>query len=185
MGESRIDLGQVGFRTVAVDRTDDAFSVAVNGVPVFCRGGCWYPIDPVSFNAPVDEVRRTLLLVRRAGFNMVRIPGGTVYEDEAFFDLCDELGILVWQDAMFAFLDPPDDEAFAATVSAEVTDVFTRAAAHPCLAVLCGGQETEEQPAYFGLERSRWPTPLLTERVRDLAAASRPGDSLPGVLALG
>ena len=175
----------MGFRTVSVDRTDDAFSVSVNGVPVFCRGGCWYPVDPVSLNAPADEVRRTLLLVQGAGFNMVRIPGGTVYEDETFFDLCDELGILVWQDAMFAFLDPPDDEAFAATVSAEVTDIFTRAAAHPCLAVLCGGQETEEQPAFFGLERSRWPTPLLTERVPDLAAAAAPGVPYVASIAVG
>ncbi len=58
LGPDRLALGQVGFRTVEVDDTGGGFEVAVNGVPVFCRGGCWYPIDPVSFAATDQEVER-------------------------------------------------------------------------------------------------------------------------------
>src|SRR6202044_1589151 len=103
-----------GFRSVEVDRTDGAFRPVVNGVEVFCRGACWWPIDPVGLYAGDDELRETLELVRSAHMNMVRIPGGTVYEDERFWDLCDELGIMVWQDCMIGYVDPPEDEDFEA-----------------------------------------------------------------------
>jgi beta-galactosidase/beta-glucuronidase len=83
--------------------------------------------------------------------NMVRIPGGTVYEDERFWDLCDELGIMVWQDCMLGYTDPPEDEAFEAAVVAELEQVFGRLGGRPALAVVCGGQEIEEQAAMFGL----------------------------------
>ena len=83
--------------------------------------------------------------------NMVRIPGGTVYEDDRFFAACDRLGIMVWQDAMLAFLDPPDDEEFLAGGDRGADRCLSEPAAHPSLAVVCGGQELEEQPAMFGL----------------------------------
>ena len=101
LGPEQVDLGGVGFRTIEVERGDGGFRVVVNGVPVFCRGACWYPIDPVTVTATDDELSETLGLVCDAGMNMVRIPGGTVYEDDRFFSLCDALGIMVWQDAMF------------------------------------------------------------------------------------
>jgi beta-mannosidase len=175
IGGTRLHLGSVGFRTVEVDDAGGAFAVSVNGVPVFCRGGCWYPIDPVSMAASDDEVERTLALVRGSGANMVRVPGGTVYEDDRFFALCDRLGIMVWQDGMFAFLDPPDDAEFAATVTEELTEVLTGAAAHPSLAVVCGGQELEEQPAMFGLSREKWPSALTHTLIAELAASCAPG----------
>ncbi len=107
--------------------------------------------------------------------NMVRIPGGTVYEDEPFFALCDRLGLMVWQDAMLAFLDPPDDPVFVATVVEELTGVLLGAAAHPSLSVVCGGQELEEQPAMFGLSRDRWSTRLADEVIPDLSSRLAPG----------
>ncbi|HEX3981522.1 MAG TPA: hypothetical protein VHW93_09860, partial [Acidimicrobiales bacterium] len=173
-GEHR-DLGGVGFRTIEVDEADGGFRVVVNGVPVFCRGGCWYPIDPVTVTATDRQLIETLGLVREAGMNMVRIPGGTVYEDGRFFSLCDALGIMVWQDAMFAFLDPPDEDSFVESVTEELTGVLTAAAAHPCLSVICGGQELEEQPAMFGLPRDRWESGLTSLVVPGLVERLAPG----------
>ena len=109
-------LGRVGFRTVEVDRADGGFTFVVNGVPIFVRGANWFPPDPVSFRSDAGEVRRRLGLVRDANLNMVRIPGTTAYADRSVLDACDELGILLWQDCMFAFMDYPDDEAFVAGV---------------------------------------------------------------------
>lgn len=175
IGPDHHDLGQVGFRTVAVDESGGAFQLVVNGSPVFCRGGCWYPVDPVSL-AGGDEADATLDLAQEAGFNMVRIPGGTVYQDERFFARCDRLGIMVWQDAMFAFLDPPDDDAFLAEVTEELNGVFSGLSGHPSVAVVCGGQELEEQPAMFGLSADRWHS-TLTDKVVPAVA----GELLPGV----
>lgn len=158
--EVRLDgepAGHVGFRTVEAD----GVALRINGAPVFCRGAVWTPPDPVSLNAPAAEVRRTLEQVRAAGMNMVRLAGPFVYEDETFWDLCDELGVLVWQDAMFANLDPPDDEAFLATVEAELATALGAAAAHPALAVVCGGSEVEQQAAMLGLPPERRTLPLF------------------------
>ncbi len=175
VGGETLGLGAVGFRTVEVDRSDGGFRLAVNGVPVFCRGACWYPVDPVGFAAPEHEVARTVGLARAAGMNMLRVPGGTVWEDESFFAACDRAGILVWQDAMLGFLDPPDDGEFTATVVAEVEGRLSRAAAHPSLAVFCGGQELEEQAAMQGLPGERWATPLVDEVLPAVVDALAPG----------
>lgn len=170
-----LDLGHVGFRTVEVRRDDDGFSLAVNGVVIFSRGACWYPPDPVGYNASEGEIERLVDLASRGGMNMLRIPGGTVYEDERFFDACDRAGVLVWQESMLGMVDPPDDEEFTVAVVAEVTEVLVRAAAHPCLALFCGGQELEEQPAMFGLSRERWTTPLIHTVLPELVGRLAPG----------
>jgi beta-mannosidase len=170
-----LDLGPVGFRTVVADRDDGGFGLVVNGVPVFCRGAVWYPIDPVSLQAGTEDLLASVELARAAGANMLRIPGGTVYEVEAFFDICDELGILVWQDVMLGPVDPPEDEEFASALAAEVSELLDRAAPHPCLAVLCGGQEVEEVPAMLGLPRERWRSTVLHAVLPELVAREAPG----------
>jgi beta-mannosidase len=170
-----LELGDVGFRTVDVDRTEGAFSLVVNGVPVFCRGAGWYPIDPVTLQAGPDEPETSVQLARTAGMNMLRVVGGTVYEDDAFFRACDRAGILVWQDVMLAQLDPPDDAEYLATMRGEVDDLLDRIAPHPSLAVLCGGEQIEEQAAMSGLPRERWGIPLLDEVLPDLVADAAPG----------
>lgn len=175
VGDTRFELGSVGFRTVDVDDADGRFEVAVNGVPVFCRGACWYPIDPVSFTESEQEIREALALAREAGMNMVRVPGGTAYGDDRFFSVCDQLGIMVWQDAMFAFLDPPDDDGFTELVTEEVTGVLSKMASHPSLSIFCGGQELEEQPAMFGLPQEKWQSPLTATVLPAIAAELAPG----------
>jgi beta-mannosidase len=155
------ELGPVGFRSIVADRSDGGFGLVVNDVPFFCRGAAWYPVDAVSLQMTDEELDRMIDLVGRAGMNMLRIPGGTVYEDERLFAACDRAGILIWQDAMLGPVDPPDDPAYVASVVAEVSELLDRTAGHPSLAVLCGGQEIEEQAAMFGLSRDRWETPVV------------------------
>ncbi len=170
-----VALGRVGFRTVEVDRRDDGFSVSVNGVPVFCRGACWMPPDPVSMAPPAADVRATLELARAANMNMIRVPGTTVYPDAAFWDACDELGILVWQDCMFAFTDPPEDEAFVESVRREITANLGPLSRRASVAVICGNQEAEEIPAMMGLPRDRWASPLFEKTIPALVEELLPG----------
>jgi len=174
VGDHRVALGRVGFRTVTVDRGDGGFRVVVNGEPIFSRGACWFPPDPVRPGGEPDDVRLTLERARDAHMNMVRVPGTSVYEDRAFFDLCDELGILVWHDCMFAFMDPPDDDGFDQAVELELAHAFTVMAGHPCLAVVCGGQEIEEVAAMNGLAPDRWTVPLLEKLVPRVLEAFLP-----------
>src|SRR5262249_18895665 len=142
------DLGCIGFRTVVLDGRAEDFSLHVNGVPVFCRGACWTPLDSVSLTASPDGLRETLAQVRSAGMNMLRVGGTMVYEDTEFLDLCDANGILLWQDFMFANMDyPEEDPAFLASVEAEARQQLALLNARPCLAVLCGNSEGEQQAA--------------------------------------
>ncbi|MEH3064553.1 MAG: glycoside hydrolase family 2 protein, partial [Methylobacterium radiotolerans] len=103
---AQIDLGRVGFRTLSLTRPfAEGLALAVNGVPLFCRGAVWTPPDLVGLGS--DGTRALLELAREAGMNMLRVPGTTLYPAPDFYDLCDELGILVWQDLMLANFDYP------------------------------------------------------------------------------
>ncbi|MCU1487506.1 MAG: glycosyl hydrolase [Actinomycetia bacterium] len=152
------DLGLVGFRTVEADRTGDGFRLVVNGTPIFARGACWVPPDVVTLAA---DPRPALERARDAGMNLVRITGTTVWEDDRFWDACDELGLLVWQDCMFANVDPPDDEAFLATAEDELTAQLGALRHRAALAVVCGGSEVEQQAAMLGLPADRRAMPLF------------------------
>jgi beta-mannosidase len=175
-GTREFPLGNVGYRTITVDDSGDGFALVVNGVPVFCRGACWVPPDVITLNAGRDEVRRTLERVRAAGMNMVRITGTMVYERDDFYDLCDELGILVWQDFMFANMDYPiDDPEFRAGVENEAAQLVARLRRHPSVVVLCGGSEVEQQAAMVGMTTDDFSNPL-GRSVLAVAVA----DGLPG-----
>jgi beta-mannosidase len=164
------EVGSVGFRSIALDSQDGEFALAVNGVPVFCRGACWTPADPIGFAADGERLRETFRLLRAAGMNMVRIGGTMVYEDEAFLDLADAEGMLLWQDFMFANMDYPHaDAAFGASVAAEARQQLARLAGRPALALLCGNSEGEQQPAMSAAPRSRWQSPLFHELLPRLA----------------
>ncbi len=137
-------VGRVGFRTIDNRSTNGSLDLWVNGVRVFCRGAVWTPGDPSALDEAVG-----------LGLNMVRVPGIAAYESDEFHARCDELGLLVWQDLMFATFDYPlADEEFAETITAEVADQCARLAQHPSTVVVCGSAEHEQQAAMFGVSPS-------------------------------
>ncbi|WP_289035422.1 glycoside hydrolase family 2 protein [uncultured Roseibium sp.] len=175
-GGEKIDLGKTGFRTIEVDCGDDGkgFGLVVNGVPVFCRGAVWTSADLLNLSGDIESYRHLLELARDAGMNMLRIGGTMVYESRAFFELCDELGILVWQDFQFANYDyPVKDEAFVESVRTEARQQLLRSQGCPSLGVLCGGSEIYQQGAMMGLPEERWKGPLYTEILANVAAEFR------------
>lgn len=177
LGTVELPLGRVGFRTVELDTVDGNFAFRVNGRAVFCRGACWSIIDPVTLTGTRDDYRSALTLARDAGMNMLRVGGTMVYEADVFYELCDELGILVWQDLMFANMDYPDGDArFTESVTEEVTQLLRRLGSRPSLALLCGNSEVEQQAAMLGIVRESWSGPLFRELIPSLV-----GDHCPGL----
>jgi beta-mannosidase len=173
--DREVELGRTGFRRIEIDRGADGrgFGVRVNGEPVFCRGACWITPDLVHPAGARADYEPTLRLAREAGFNMIRVTGVGLYESRAFFDLCDELGLLVWQDFMFANFDYPASEpAFAAAVEREARSVLGGTQGSPSLAVLCGGSEVTQQAVMMGLPPLGWP--LFDEVLAQEAARLRP-----------
>jgi beta-mannosidase len=171
-----IDLGQLGFRTIALDRGDGNFALSVNGVPVFCRGACWTPLDPVTLRSSPENCRAALVQARAAGMNMLRVAGTMVYEEDHFFEACNELGLLVWQDFMFANMDYPlDDEAFRQSALAEVRKQLKRLQSNPCLALLCGNSEVAQQASMWGAARELWQSEFFDETLAQLCSELAPG----------
>lgn len=161
-GVSRHELGSVGFRTLEADTNDGGFRLIVNGEPIFCRGACWMPPDPIGWRPAEGEVLRMVERVRDAGMNMLRVSGTMAYESDEFFEACDALGVLVWQDLMFANMDyPAADAAFIEGVRSEVTTQLRRWQGRPSLAVVCGNSEVAQQAAMWGAPREAWSPPLF------------------------
>ncbi len=140
---------RTGLRTVELRREEDAkggqgFAFVINGVPIFAKGANVIPFD--MFPARIDpaRIRRELTAARDANMNMLRNWGGGYYEDDAFFDIADELGLLVWQDFMFGGgMQPGYDPAFRANVVAEARDNVRRLRRHPSVVLWCGNNEEE------------------------------------------
>ncbi|MBS0524887.1 MAG: glycoside hydrolase family 2 protein [Proteobacteria bacterium] len=172
-----IDLGRTGFRSIAVDRDSDGkgFALVVNGVKIFARGACWSAADLVSLAGDRQRLAPWLALARDAHMNMVRVGGTMTYESDDFFTLCDELGLLIWHDFMFANMDYPiADPAFRASVETEAAQFLRRTRRHPSLAVLCGGSEVAQQVAMMGLPAALWTSPLYEEVLSTAVATLRP-----------
>ena len=140
---------RTGLRTVELRREADrnggqGFAFVINGVPIFAKGANVIPFD--MFPARVDEarIRRELTAARDANMNMLRNWGGGYYEDDVFFDIADELGLLVWQDFMFGGgMQPGYDPAFRANVVGEARDNVRRLRHHPSVVLWCGNNVEE------------------------------------------
>jgi beta-mannosidase len=176
VGATKVDLGRTGFRGIGIDRGADGrgFGLIINGEPIFCRGAVWTPADPIG----LDSSRETLLpLVRQArdaGMNMLRVGGTFVYESDAFFDLCDEFGILVWHDFQFANFDYPIGDAdFRQLVEQEARAFLDRTQNSPALAILCGGSEVYQQGAMMGVPERSWRSQLFDEILPAIAREIR------------
>ncbi len=173
---SEHDLGRIGFKDIAIDTRDGQVRFVVNGIPVFARGACWTTADFVTLRGDREKLRHALTLARDAGVNMLRIGGTMVYESDDFYALCDELGILVWQDFMFANMDyPVFDAAFREEIEREAEHQLTRLQRHPCIAAYCGGSEIAQQAAMLGLGREQWSNDFFAERLPQQCARLHPG----------
>lgn len=142
---------RVGIRTITLDESPNPdepglrfFRFVVNGQPIFAKGANWVPADYAVGCVDEATYQPLLELAVEANMNMVRVWGGGVYEHDAFYEICDELGLLVWQEFMFA-CNPVDDsdQAFLDDIRAEATDQVRRLRSHPCLAQWCGNNEIE------------------------------------------
>jgi len=176
LGDHTIALGSIGFRTIEVDRGDDAqgFALVVNGVRIFCRGACWTSAGLIEQRGDRAAYAPWLEQACGAGLNMVRVGGTMVYEDDTFYALCDELGLLVWHDFMFSNCDyPGGDAAFAAQVTLEAEQFLTRTQHRASLAVLCGASEVAQQAAMLGLSAAERATPLFSDTLASVAERLR------------
>ncbi|HEX8352471.1 MAG TPA: glycoside hydrolase family 2 protein [Pyrinomonadaceae bacterium] len=149
---------RVGLRTVELrqqpDEAGKSFAFVVNGVPVFARGANWVPADSFPARVTRERYRRLLESARDANMNMVRVWGGGYYEADDFYELCDELGLLVWQDFMFACSMYPGDEKFLESVRAEAVDNVRRLRNHASVALWCGNNEVETAWHHWGWKQS-------------------------------
>ena len=147
---------RIGLRTLVLDRHPDewgeSFQFVVNGVPFFAKGGNWIPSDTFA-NAVSDAQYRDLLTsVKDANMNMLRVWGGGIYEQDVFYNLCDEMGICIWHDFMFACaVYPTFDDEFLTNVRAEAEDNVRRLRHHASIALWCGNNELEQ-----GLVAEEW-----------------------------
>jgi len=139
---------RVGLRTVALDRSIEgdhqAFAFIINGVPVFAKGANVIPFDMFPARVTRERLQRELQAARDANMNMLRIWGGGYYQSNDFFDIADELGLMVWHDFMFGGGMPPAyDAEFRANVVMEARDNIRRLRHHPSLVLWCGNNEEE------------------------------------------
>ncbi|HEY7273045.1 MAG TPA: glycoside hydrolase family 2 protein [Actinoplanes sp.] len=146
---------RIGFRTVRLDTEDGAFTLVVNDVPVFVRGVNWIPDDVFVPRVTRDRLARRLVQGCAANVNYIRVWGGGRYESDDFYDLADELGLMVGQDFLFACAAYPEEEPFAAEVAAEARENVVRLAPHPSLVLWTGNNEN-----LWGYEDWRWKEPL-------------------------
>lgn len=168
------DLGVLGFRQLTLDQQGGAFTLAVNGEPVFCRGVCWTPTDVLRLRSDPIALQGQIDLLVQGGANMVRVSGTLWYEDDAFYAACSRAGLLVWQDFMLANFDYPGrDAAFLAELEAEARCFLRRTQPQPCLALLCGGSEVRQQAEMLGVD---WPQddPIHSGLLARLSAEWRP-----------
>ncbi|RUR03393.1 glycoside hydrolase family 2 protein [Labedella endophytica] len=136
---------RVGFRTVALDTAPDVFgtpfTIAVNGQPVYAKGANWIPGDPFLTRMTPERYRASVVDAVESGMNILRIWGGGVYESDEFYDVCDELGVMVWQDFLFACAAYSEEDPLRSEVEAEARENVTRLSSHASLVMWNGCNE--------------------------------------------
>lgn len=148
----------IGLRTISMV-TDSSieqpnFYFKINGTPTFCKGVNYIPQDIFLPRVKRSDYERILGAAADANMNMIRVWGGGVYEDDHFYDLCDSLGLMVWQDFMFACAMYPGDDPFLENVKQEAIDNYKRINKHPCVALWCGNNEVLAAWKRWGWEQT-------------------------------
>lgn len=137
---------KVGIRTIDLilkDNDSSTFKFRINNRDIYCKGVNWIPVDSFLPRVTNPKYSQLLSLAQQANINMVRVWGGGIYEEDEFYKICDELGLLVWQDFMFACGSYPENDNFIANVSEEITQNVLRLQYHACIALWCGNNENE------------------------------------------
>jgi beta-mannosidase len=151
--------GRLGFRTVTLSTApDDAGSeyvISVNGRPIYVKGANWIPDDALLTRLTPETYRTSVQDAVDAGMNLLRVWGGGLYESDDFYAACDELGVLVWQDFLFACAAYSEDEPLWSEVEAEARQAITRLSAHPSLVIWNGNNEN-----IWGYVEWKWRAPL-------------------------
>jgi beta-mannosidase len=154
---------KTGYRNIRLvtekDSVGESFYFELNNKPVFIKGANYIPVKYFPGEATEADYRKLLTQCKDANINMLRVWGGGVYEDDIFYDLCDEMGIMVWQDFMFACSMYPADSLFIANLIEEGNEQTIRLRNHPCMALWCGNNENAE-----GWVRWGWQTGLTDKQ---------------------
>lgn len=156
-GRKMVSNTWVGIRTLELVRKKDekgtSFYFKLNGRPVFMKGANYIPNDVFLSRVTENNYRKVIETAQKSNMNMLRVWGGGIYENDMFYDLCDEAGILIWQDFMFACAMFPGDQAFLDNVRHEAADNVKRLRNHPCIALWCGNNEILEAWKGWGWEK--------------------------------
>lgn len=136
---------KIGLRTIEVvqekDELGSSMKFRVNGVDIFCKGANWIPADALPERQTPELYRNLLESAVNANMNMLRVWGGGQYEKEYFYEICDELGLLVWQDMMFACAQYPSTDDFLTNLEEELEYQIKRLKSHASVAIWCGDNE--------------------------------------------
>ena len=161
---------RIGLRTVKVVLEDDkdgkAFYFVVNGQPMFAKGSNFIPNDALLPNVTAERYYQLMKDVKDAHHNMIRVWGGGIYEDNRFYEAADEMGILVWQDFIFACTTYPSDPNFLRRVAEEAEYNIKRLRNHASLAMWCGNNEIYEGMRFWGWKR-RYKNPVIWEEMQE------------------
>lgn len=148
---------KIGIRTIEVenkiDQAGKSFTIKLNGRPVFMKGANYIPQDNFQNRVTPEVSKKLLSSAKEANMNMIRLWGGGLYEEDFFYEQCDELGLLIWHDLMFSCSFYPGDTAFNNNVKAELRDNLNRLRNHPSIGFWCGNNEMEWGWTQWGLQK--------------------------------
>ena len=162
---------RVGLREARVEQKKDkngtSFTFVINGKPIFSKGANWIPADSFTTRLQKEDYRRLLQSAAAANMNTLRVWGGGIYESDDFYELCDEIGILVWQDFMFACSLYPGDKEFLDSVETEARYQVSRLKDHPSIILWCGNNEIAWAWHNWGW-KDKYPEKVFTEDYKKL-----------------
>jgi beta-mannosidase len=196
----QVERRKIGIRKLELicgpDDTGNRFAFKVNDREIFCKGANWIPADALPSNATRELTRKLLQAAKDANMNMIRVWGGGYYEKDFFYDICDELGLLVWQDFMFSCSLYPSTPEFLDEVKIEARYQVERLQHHACLALWCGDNEVLGALTWFEESRKNRDRYLVnydrlnrtleeTVKQTDTSAIWWPSSPSPGVLDFG
>ena len=160
---------QVSHYEVQLQRDSGAFCFIINGNPVYMRGANWIPVHsfPMLNEAQKTRYRRLLCSAKEANFNMIRVWGGGIYEPDYFYELCDSLGLYVWQDFDYSCAFYPGDSAFLANARIEAEEQVRRLGKHKCIILWCGNNEVRNGWEDWGWQQQYGYTPDQCREIED------------------